>query len=194
MAIVFLMPKGRIRRYSKGCQMGKYLGIKYNMSPEVHAILDRAEARIATVQEQADWVVGHVNAHDGNQSYRLPLQHTMDDTVYIIARNVELPPLYGEEALTLIVPHGVTVRHRALGDNRLYYMDGFVIENDPGHDIIVSAALANELSKKRNLSADDFIYAEAAMAALPPGRTLGLIGEGHHAPPLDVELSEWKKR
>ncbi|TAL38483.1 MAG: hypothetical protein EPN97_04090 [Alphaproteobacteria bacterium] len=173
--------------------MGKYLGIKYNMSSEVHAILDRAKARIATVREQADWVVGHLHGHEGNQSYRFQPQHTMDDTVYVIAQDIELPPLYGEEALTLIIPRGVTVKHRALGDNRLYYMNRFEIENDPGHDIVVSPALAHELSKKRNLLVDDFVYAEAQQAALPPERTLGLIGEGHHAPGIFDER-DWKNK
>jgi hypothetical protein len=170
--------------------MGKYLGIKYNLSPEVHAILDRAGARLATVQEAADWVVGHLNAHEGNQNYRFPLQATMDDAVYVITKDIELPALYGEEALTLIVPQGVKVKHRALGDNRLYYMDHFDIENDPDHDIIVGPALANELSKKRHISPDEFVYAEAQLSALPPEKVLGLIGEGHHAPGI---FEEWDK-
>lgn len=170
--------------------MGKYLGMKYNLSPEVHAILDRAGARIATVQEQADWVAGHLDRHDGNQSYRFPLTHTMDDTAYVITKDIELPPLYGQEALTLIVPPGVKVTHRALGDNRLYYMSDFDIENDPGHDIPISPALAHELSKKQHLQPDDFVYAEAQLAAVPPEKILGLIGEGHHAPGI---FEDWKK-
>ncbi len=160
--------------------MGKYLGIKYNLSPDVHAILDRAGARLATVQEQADWVEGHLNGHDGNQSYHFEAQPTMDDAVYVITKDIDLPPLYGEEALTLIVPRGIKVRHRALGDSRLYYMDHFDIENDPEHEIIVSPALAHELTQKRRYSADEFVYAEAEHAGMSPEQTLSLIEEGHH--------------
>lgn len=175
--------------------MGKYLGMKYNMSPEVHAILDKAKARLATVREQAEWVVGHVNAHEGNQSYEFPLRDRTDDLVYIIASDIELPPLYGAEALTLIVPPGIKVTHRALGDNRVLYMDGFGIDNDPGHDIMLGPALVNELSKKHHILAEDFVYAEAAMAGASPEHTLGLISEGHHAPGIfdDTDFTKRKR-
>ncbi|MEZ0223087.1 MAG: hypothetical protein ACAH83_00910 [Alphaproteobacteria bacterium] len=163
--------------------MGRYLGMKYNLSPEVHRILDQGDARIATVKEQADWVVGHFNRHDGNQSYRFRMKGSAEDVAYVITKDIDLPPLYGPEALTLIVPRGVTVRHRALGDNRLYHMDHFEIENDPGHEIMVSPALASELLKKRNLTTEDFVYAEAAsVRTSSTERTLGLVSEGSHAP------------
>ena len=117
MAIVFTVRFTAFGGYSfKEAPMGKYLGIKYNLSPEVHAILDRAGARLATIQEQADWVEGHLNGHEGNQSYRFEVQPTMDDAVYVITKDIDLPPLYGEEALTLIVRFRLPARRDDIAD------------------------------------------------------------------------------
>lgn len=176
--------------------MGKYLGMKYNLSPEVHKILDAGKARIASIEEQAEWVVGHYEQHADNQSYRLHPKQTAEDTLYVIARDIDLPPLYGEEALTLIVPPGVKVRHRALGDNRLLYMDGFAIETDPEHDIILSPAVISELDRKMHIGPEEFLYAEATLPNASPEQTLGLISEGAHAPGIFTEIcpDTWRGR
>lgn len=173
--------------------MGKYLGMKYNLSPEVHKVLDQGDARIATVKEQADWVVGHFNRHEGNQSYRFPTKKSTDDTAYTITKDIDLPPLYGREALTIIVPKGVHVSHKGLGDNKILYMDAFQMESRDGAPINLGPALMSELAHKRNYWAEDFIYAEAAaVVKSSTEKTLGLVSEGGHAPGVFQVLSPAK--
>lgn len=171
--------------------MSKYLGMKYNMMPQVHQILDQGDARIATVREQADWVVGHFTSHNGNQSYRFPLKKSTNDITYVINKDIDLPPLWGAEALTIMVPMGVKVKHGILGNNKLLYMDDFRMEGADWSTINLGPALMDELGHERHLWAEDFIYAEAESAARDhvTEKTLGLVGEAGHAPPVNVVLS-----
>jgi hypothetical protein len=164
--------------------MGRYMGVRYNLSADVHEVLDAAGAHLAAPREYANWVAGHLRAHPEDQAYSL-LPGLHREEVHVITRDVDLPPLYGQEALTLLVPHRIHVRHRGLGDTRLFYMEDFFQDTLRDHTIRLDAPTLRALRRK-HIGPEDFIYAEAralnrsfrGAAGFRSEQMLGLISAG----------------
>lgn len=115
-----------------------------------------AGGRVATTNEMADWLIGHLHSGLGNQSYDFP---TVPDRVYTISKDMELPTLYGRDAVTVIVPPGVNVRYTDLGDSKLLFAEDFSKSDKWNGPLAIPPKVLEELSK-RDYWAEAFIFAE----------------------------------
>ena len=123
------------------------------------AALAQGGGRVASVAESADWLIGHLESGLQSQHYAFPRSNGPQERFHLITKDMDLPALTGDMALTIIVPAGVTVRYTDLGDNRLLFAEDFSKSDKWNRALPIAPPVLEELSK-RDYWAEAFIFAE----------------------------------
>lgn len=79
----------------------------------------RARTRTASTSDYERWLEKHFNNGGKVRHFR---DEKMGGGWFVATDDFRLPPLSGEDSMNVIVPKGVEVTHKELGDNKLYHM------------------------------------------------------------------------
>lgn len=135
------------------------LGWQYEQYPEVRKVLDQGEARMATSTEYADWLEGHLWNRWGSVDFDFLSSKSTGPGVYVVTKDIELPPLSGALGLKIIVPQGVNVKINGdIGDNEVFYMDDYSARMSKNHKMGIFSDVLSVLGE-RGYSAESFLYA-----------------------------------
>ena len=136
------------------------LGWQYEQYPEVRKVLDQGQARIATAEEYSDWLEGHLWNRWGSLDFEFPNSDAKSQSIYIVTKDIDLPPLNGALAMKIIAAEGVTVNMpNGPGDNEVFRMDDYSATMNKNHKLKIYNDVLDALTP-RGYFAESFIYAE----------------------------------
>lgn len=137
------------------------LGWQYEQYQDVREVLDQGAARMASAQEYADWLEGHLWNRWGSIDFDFRDGKASAQGIYTVLKDIDLPEFRGAQGLKLIVPQGVKVNFAGdIGDNEVFFAEDYTAKMSANHKLAIYSDVLDALDP-RGYSAESFIYATA---------------------------------
>lgn len=117
---------------------------------------------MATAQEYADWVEGHLWNRWGSLDFEFPDSKAATQGIYVITKDIDLPKLSATQGLKIIVPQGVKVNVTGdIGDNEVFFMEDYSAKMSKNHKLSIYSDVLDALDPL-GYCVESFLYAKPA--------------------------------